>query len=314
MTDKKTLEEALAAMEASNAKAAELRAKQAPDLIAEAVKRTEVNARLSALPLEQRKQVLEAAGLNKNSTAPIKVSRADLRNSKHPRRQTQRPEIDWVFWRGMQVVTLWQACALVVGLNPDELKFNRDGWMAGPGGAPIFDDTSFPNQAVKERFGKALRLAESAVSYTGGPIVAQGTPHSGSKQRSGVLLSQVVAHFVACEWAGIPEQLNAIAQTVKPVETPKPESYPAIKKEGYILKKSAMVKKYLDTWQTIEADFNHASENDLSKVAKATKHGEWYETAALEWADQRGKRTERNKPLAPTSVFALPGKKHTLKG
>ena len=53
MTDKKTLEEALAEMEASNAKAAELRAKNAPELIAQAEARTALNARLTTVTYQQ---------------------------------------------------------------------------------------------------------------------------------------------------------------------------------------------------------------------------------------------------------------------
>lgn len=72
MTIKKTLEEALAEMEASQTAAAKLRARQAPELIAEAVKRTALNARLAALPQKERREVLNAAGLNHVSAAPLR--------------------------------------------------------------------------------------------------------------------------------------------------------------------------------------------------------------------------------------------------
>lgn len=98
------------------------------------------------------------------------------------------------------------------------------------------------------------------------------------------------------------------------VVTPASESLNVIKKEGWICKKAALVKANATTWPTIEADFNHASENGLSSAAKAPGHGNWFETAALAWAKQRGKITEPN-GAAPivNSVFAMAGTVHTTK-
>ena len=98
------------------------------------------------------------------------------------------------------------------------------------------------------------------------------------------------------------------------VVTPASESLNVIKKEGWICKKAALVKANATTWPTIEADFNHASENGLSSAAKAPGHGNWFETAALAWAKQRWKITEPN-GAAPivNSVFAMAGTVHTTK-
>lgn len=106
--------------------------------------------------------------------------------------------------------------------------------------------------------------------------------------------------------------LPAPVETV--VITPASEPLNAIKKEGWICKKAALVKANATTWPTIEADFNHASENGLSSAAKAPGHGNWFETAALAWAKQRGKITEPN-GAAPivNSVFAMAGTVHTTK-
>ena len=94
-----------------------------------------------------------------------------------------------------------------------------------------------------------------------------------------------------------------------------PEPMPAIKKEGYVLKKAAAIKKYSATWPTIVSDLNHANENGLTKAAKAPIHGEWYETGLRAWADSRGKRTVSKPEIeVVSSVFNLPGTKHTLKG
>ena len=87
--------------------------------------------------------------------------------------------------------------------------------------------------------------------------------------------------------------------------------YPAIKKEGFLLKRKALVKKYEASWPDIVSDLNHASVNGLSKAAKGTKFGDWFESAALAWADQRGKRAVKQTTAATNSMFTLTGKKYT---
>lgn len=221
---------------------------------------------------------------------------------------TSKPTIDWPFWKAMRTVKLWQACALIAGLDPDKLKQSPQAWMAGPGSGPVFDNKSFSSPDNKARFEKALRLAESAVSYMDGPIYPKGQPHPGNNKVKDVLLSEVVAFFVSCEWSDIPPPLSGVFQSKENPEQP------AIKKEGFVLKKAALIKKYVDEWPTIDADFNHASENGLASAAKATGHGDWYESAVLAWADQRGKRTKQEAKKVKNSVFNLPGTKHTLKG
>lgn len=111
----------------------------------------------------------------------------------------------------------------------------------------------------------------------------------------------------------VPEVAHDAVQ-VAPVGA-EPEPMPVIKKEGYVLKKAAAIKKYSDTWSTIRADFQHANENGLSKAAKAPLHGEWYETALLAWADSKGKR-DASKPVneVVNSVFNLAGTIHTMQG
>lgn len=61
---------------------------------------------------------------------------------------------------------------------------------------------------------------------------------------------------------------------------------------GWVMKKAALIEKHVQQWSTINRDFQDASENGLSKAAKATGHGDWFEAAALDWARQRGKLDE----------------------
>lgn len=219
MTDKKTLEQALAEMEASNTKAAELKSKNFPELIAEAVARTALNARLAALPQAQRRKVLNAAGLNYVSSAPPPIE--PIRGSSHtlPRATIAPRAIEWPFWKAMRTVKLWQACALIVNLDPDILKRHPQAWMAAPGSGPLFDERSFPSAEVKTTFEKTLRLAETAVSYMNGPIFPEGTPNSGSKAEKDVFLGQVVTFLTSREWPEIPKALQSLASHALTVET-----------------------------------------------------------------------------------------------
>ena len=79
-----------------------------------------------------------------------------------------------------------------------------------------------------------------------------------------------------------------------------------------VMKKAALIKKHIAQWPTINRDFQDSSENDLSKAAKASKHGEWFEVAALNWAEQRGKLEKEQGQTNLATVWT--GKKHTIEG
>jgi len=81
--------------------------------------------------------------------------------------------------------------------------------------------------------------------------------------------------------------------------TPRP-SAPISNQDQWILKKAALIKKYLHQWPTINRDLQDASENGLSAAAKAPTHGDWFEFKALGWAEKKGKllsSEQRNNPL-----------------
>lgn len=82
--------------------------------------------------------------------------------------------------------------------------------------------------------------------------------------------------------------------------------------KGWVMKKAALIKKHTAQWPTINRDFQDASENDLSKAAKAPGHGEWFEAAALNWADQRGKLEKEQGPANLETVWK--STKHTIEG
>ena len=95
------------------------------------------------------------------------------------------------------------------------------------------------------------------------------------------------------------------------VDTIVTKQYQPTKKEGILLKRKALVSKYRPTWPDIESDLNHASENGLSDAAKGINFGDWFESSALAWAEQRGKRTSKKPEPASNSMYDLLGKKIT---
>ena len=61
---------------------------------------------------------------------------------------------DWSEWLNVPRVTVWQACALSVDIEPHSMRANKDGWMAAEG-APFFGE---------ERSGGAADSAAGAVA------------------------------------------------------------------------------------------------------------------------------------------------------
>ena len=83
---------------------------------------------------------------------------------------------------------------------------------------------------------------------------------------------------------------------------------------GWVMKKAALIEKHERQWSTIKRDFQDASENGLSKSAKAPGHGDWFEADALNWARQRGKLKEVANQPAPIQATTLSGLMHRMAG
>jgi hypothetical protein len=83
---------------------------------------------------------------------------------------------------------------------------------------------------------------------------------------------------------------------------------------GWVMKKAALIDKHTYQWATIKGDFHSASENGLSKAAKAPGHGDWFEADALKWAEQRGKLKKEEEQGPATVGTVWTGRKHTLRG
>ncbi len=71
--------------------------------------------------------------------------------------------IDWDFWLHMPAVTVWQACALSLEIDPDKMNKIQDAWMEPS--RPLFKDESFRSAEEKEIFEKRLRLLSKSI-YT----------------------------------------------------------------------------------------------------------------------------------------------------
>ena len=94
------------------------------------------------------------------------------------------------------------------------------------------------------------------------------------------------------------------------VERDKPEPV----HKGWVMKKAALIDKHACHWATIQGDFHSASENGLSETAKAPVHGEWFEAAALNWANQRGKLKKEKKQGPANLATVWTSTKHTMEG
>lgn len=80
------------------------------------------------------------------------------------------------------------------------------------------------------------------------------------------------------------------------------------------MKKAALIAKHKSQWPTINRDFQDASENNLSRDAKAPGHGEWFEADALNWARQRGKYSEAIEQPIANKATPFGGLTHRIKG
>jgi hypothetical protein len=161
---KPSLEDALAAHEKRKAQAMAAQDANAEEIAAAAERRAALQKKLDALPQRERRQVLDAAGLKHVSAAPPPPSH--IRGSYAPAKP-KAPDVskpDWRFWTKIKAVKVWQAIVLSLDIDPDGMKHHPDAWMAGPGNGPIFEDRSFPSNAVKVEYGKRVRLLRSAIT------------------------------------------------------------------------------------------------------------------------------------------------------
>ena len=118
--------------------------------------------------------------------------------------------ITWKLWASVPTVELWEAVALVVAIEPRCLEPSAHGWMAGPGRGPFFTPRSFPSEAKRADFDKALSFAERAANAAGPTYLRTGLAVGMNKRTTQVSLAEVVAYFIGCDWPDIPAPLLAL--------------------------------------------------------------------------------------------------------
>ena len=218
--EKKSLEDALAELEAKKAQTAEYLAKHAPKIEAATAKRNALNAKLAALTPKERRKVLDAAGLKHVSAAPPPIE--PIRSSyTQPRAPAAPPAIDWRYWRHMPEIRQWEACALSLNINPDNMKHHPQAWMAGPGNGPIFTDASFPSGVVQIEFDKRVRLLGASL-FSSGYFTAVNNLVMGGRHLATVNPGEFAAWALHVELEAMPPELVAMAATATtvPVLTP----------------------------------------------------------------------------------------------
>lgn len=207
-----------------------------------------------ALPISERLKLLrqtgreaEAAALEQEASRPIDPDKPQRSNAPEPIEasrgsgvitRTARPQeprkIAWPLWLASPRVALWEAVALVMNIEPSSLEPLRDGWMAGPGRGPFFERRSFPRPEQRDEFEKALSFAERATNAAGPIYLRVGLAVGMNKRTAEVMLSEVVAFFVSCEWPDIPAPLLALpsanlqSPTVSPAAAPIAGDVPSI--------------------------------------------------------------------------------------
>ncbi len=211
--------------------------------------------------------------------------------------------IDWRYWiHELPRLTTAEAARLMSGLDPDRFKSLES--------RPNNNDQSKPcKQAAMIQ-----RLAERAGKESATPnewLAWADERKLDEKKRDDFHIKVHDGFRLAVESAQA--QTTATASPVALVSLVEPPKTEKVDK-GWVMKKAALIDKHAHEWGTIKSDFHSSSENGLSKAAKAPGHGEWFVDAALNWADQRGKRTKEKQQALANSMLNLVGKKHTLEG
>lgn len=196
---------------------------------------------------------------------------------------------DWKYWPGEARVDLWQAIALSLDVDPEELSrlYNHRFHV------PIDHDIDSEFQA------RLTRIADDT------PIAS----HPLVRHNRRLLYSQPIrlgemARYV-CEIYGgwpIPEAFRSLGNSDcdTHVDTQPAIAGTQVKK----IKRAALITKYRNEWPTAERDLGEGSRNGLGE-AKAGK-GYYDEERSVEWARSAGKFKDMTMPK-PT-MANLPGR------
>ena len=120
---------------------------------------------------------------------------------------------NWKEWNHTPEVRVWEACALSLDIDPHSMVHIQDGWMAGPGSGPFFEDKSFPKTGgKKEEYELRLRVLSKNLSNRA--YFSRATHRMDGPYRSEVPLHEFAAWAVSVvQWNDLPSELRALAQS-----------------------------------------------------------------------------------------------------
>lgn len=184
---------------------------------------------------------------------------------------TPSSPINWKLWLATPTVLLWEAVALVVGIDPDRLQLspNDGGYVLGGSSTPAFERSSFPSLEAHARFQEALKFADRATSYDG-PIHAIATGKG-----CAVALRELVEFFLGCDWDGIPAQLVELAragatEAESAAEAPVPGALAEGRSEGGAVTYARVLHARLEP-RTSAFEGGRLHETDLLSLAEAAR-------------------------------------------
>jgi hypothetical protein len=279
-----SLSEALAAHERRKAQLAEHQVNHAEEIAAKSATRAALQAKLDALPQHERRQVLDAAGQKHVSAAPPPLSPV---GGSYAPAKPKAPDVskpDWRFWTKIKAVKVWQAIVLSLDIDPDGMKHHPDAWMAGPGNGPIFEDRSFPSNAVKVEYGKRVRLLRSEITN---PDYFYRHKINSNGALCEIYLRDFVKWAVTIDLGEMPPELVAMAQSnLQPAS--KPRAAP-------IESKAPDKANAQGNLRTIQATTTKRSDALTAVIAVATKsaqnpvdyHSVWAALVVLAESDKR---------------------------
>ena len=134
---------------------------------------------------------------------------------------TDKPAVDWRYWRHMLEVKQWEACALSLNIDPNRMQTRTHAWMAGPGSGPAFLRSSFPSESSKTEFEKRLRLL-GACLFKSEHFTIVNNLVRGGKHLATVSLSEFAAWGQSVEFE-MPPELAAMAVPATDTAKPAPE-------------------------------------------------------------------------------------------
>lgn len=203
---------------------------------------------------------------------------------------------DWNLWADMEEVQLWQAVALSLDIEPNSLP--------GLDFRPIVGD---PFDDCPDEFKRRLKLAVSKF-YDANTEIRLSSLREWAEQLKN-------------PWTfpeDFPEQQPTIKEAAKsaPIAVEQKEVTAKAAQTGPRLSmtRAALIAQHKHVWQSIETDIKGASENGLSRAAKAGAR-DWNEEAAMQWARSKNKLIQPTSAASLNNVMSkLPIRKHRLKG